>query len=147
MTYTKDDPTELVLFGMGVHPYSARGLSQSLEPIEGSKHLERSVNGELLDMSSALMQKYRSVISGQDQRPPAVDGVWPGKILVVDCIAKISVYGGPPFQREAVDYDSVISELGFSTYRPRLTMMVMSFTMDEEEWAAGVNWSMELEEV
>jgi hypothetical protein len=81
MPFTKDDPTELRLVGMGVPPYSARGLSQSLEPIDAAMHLERTINGELLDLSYEPMQKYKSTISGSDQLPPAVDGVWPGKLV------------------------------------------------------------------
>lgn len=147
MTITKDSPTELVLTGMGVPPYSARGLSQTLEPIEMSHHIERTINGRALDLSYEPMRKYKSTITGSDQRPPAFDAVWPGTILVVDCIAELTVLGGPPFGREPVDYETVKQEQGFSTYRPRLTMMVINFSMDEDEWAAGVTWSLELEEV
>lgn len=143
---TKDNPTLLSLVGMGVPPYSARGLTQSLAPISSAAHLERTINGELLDLGYAPFQKYASTISGSDQRPPACDGVWPGKIIIVDCIAELAVYGTPPFGRDPVDYDSIRFENGYSYYRPRLTMMVMNWSMDADEWAAGVSWSLNLEE-
>lgn len=146
MIITKDNPTVLSLVGMGVPPYSARGLSQTLEPVDGASHVERSINGELLDLGYEPFQKYKSTIRGQDQRPPAVDGVWPGKLLIVDCIAELTVYGGPPFGREPVSYDSVREENGYSSYRPRLTMMVVGFSIDADEWEAGVQWTLELEE-
>lgn len=146
MIITKDSPTVLSLVGMGVPPYSARGLTQSLTPIGEAAHLARTINGELLDLSYEPFQKYRSTITGADQRPPAVDGVWPGKLVIVDCISELTVLGGPPFGREPVDYTSIRSENGFSTYRPRLVMMVTNWTMEGDEWAAGVTWTLDLEE-
>lgn len=144
---TKDSPTVLRLEGIGVPPYSARGLTQSLEPISMSQHIERSINGRLIDFSYEPMRKYRSTISGADQRPPAVDGVWSGKLVIVECIAELGKWGGPDnLQREPVDYDSFRSEKGFTYYRPRLIMMVTNWQMDQDEWEAGVGWSLDLEE-
>jgi hypothetical protein len=147
MTITRNNPTELRLIGMGVHPYSARGLTQSLTPIDEAANLERSCNGELLDLGYEPMRKYKSTISGADQRPPAFDQMWPGMTLIVECIAELVVEGGPPFGRDPVDYIGINTEAGFSAYRPRLVMKVISWDMEEEEWEAGVNWSLELEEV
>lgn len=145
---TKDNPTLLRLEGMGVPRYSARGLTQSLNPISASQHIERTINGGLIDLSYTPMQKYASTISGNDQRPPAVEGVWPGKIVIVDCIAELCKEGEDAnFDRPVVDYDAVRTEAGFIFYRPRLIMMVMNWNMDEDEWARGVNWSLDLEEV
>ena len=62
-------------------PYSARGLTQTLEPIEASVQLRRTVNGALADLSYEPFRKYKSTISCQDQEPPAVDGrvAWAGR--------------------------------------------------------------------
>jgi hypothetical protein len=73
------DDTLLVLSGIGVPDYSARGLRHTLEPIEASASLRRTVNGALVDLSFAQFRKYKSTISCQDQEPPAVDGVWPDR--------------------------------------------------------------------
>ena len=62
----------LTLSGIGVPPYSARGASQTLEPIASSQQLRRTINGELIDISRAEFRKYRSTISCVDQQPPAV---------------------------------------------------------------------------
>ena len=62
----------LTLSGIGVPPYSARGASQTLEPIQASQQLRRTINGELIDISRAEFRKYRSTISCVDQQPPAV---------------------------------------------------------------------------
>jgi hypothetical protein len=52
------DETLLVLSGIGVPPYSARGLSETLTPIDASANLRRTVNGVLVDLSLAEMRKY-----------------------------------------------------------------------------------------
>lgn len=145
---TASDPTLLSLEGIGVHPYSARGLSQTLEPIDAQAHIERTVNGELIDFGYDPMKKYKSTISGSDVRPPAVDGVWAGKIVTVNCIATISHPEYVGFGREPVNYDdAVIMEQGFITYYPRLRMMVMGFSIDQDEFGAVVGWKMDLEEI
>ena len=47
----------LTLSGVGVPPYSARGLTQSLEPIDGAAQLRRTVNGALADLSYEPFRK------------------------------------------------------------------------------------------
>lgn len=145
---TNTDPTELRLEGIGVPPYSARGLSQTLEPIDQAKQLERTINGELLDLGYAPMRKYKSTISGSDQKAPAVDGIWPGQIVWVDCIAQLCHSNTvATFGREPVDYDDIHEIQGFIYYRPRLHMMVTGYSTDEDEWGAVVGWKIDLEEI
>lgn len=140
--------TLLAMEGVGVMPYSARGLSQTLAPIDASIHIERTINGALIDFGYTPMQKYKSTITGSDQRPPGVDGVWPGAGVIVECIAKIAHLDYLPFGREPVDYyDAVIFEGGYIIYRPRLSMLVMNFDWNEDEYGATVGWKMDLEEV
>lgn len=146
MTITKANPTVLSLVGMGVPPYSARGLSQTLTPIAASQHLERTINGELVDFSYEPMQKYKSTISGNDQMPPACDGVWSGKIIEVECIAELCTSEYALLGRTAV-LGSLRDEAGFTTYRPKLTMMVVNFSQDQDEYGRQIGWSLELEEV
>ena len=138
--------TVLELWGIGVPPYSARGLQQTLEPIEASSQIVRTVNGDLADFSHAQFRKYKSTITGSDQQPPAVDGIWPGQLVTVDCVVELAYNdsGGP--QREAVP-GSVRSESGWNFYRPRLLMMVIGFSLNKDEWGATVGWTMALEEI
>ena len=68
--------TLLVLSGPGVQPYSARGLTQTLEPISAKSRVRRTVNGTLVDVSDAVFEKYRSTISCADQTVPALNDVW-----------------------------------------------------------------------
>lgn len=141
------DPTVLRLSGIGVPPYSARGLSQTLTPIAEAGQFARSINGKLLNLSYEPMRKYKSTITGSDQRPPSIDNVWPGLVLDVDCIAELAIPDGAlPFGRDPVDYESVRTEQGFTFYRPRLRMMVINFAVDQDEYGAQVGWSMDLEE-
>lgn len=140
-----NEDTILTLEGIGVPRYSARGLSQTLEPIQAAAHIERSVNGELIDFGYAPFRKYRTAISGTDQRPPAVDGLWPGRIITVDCIAELAAAESLPPARPVVE-GSERTEEGFMFYRPRLVMMVMAFTFDTDEWGARINWTLEAEE-
>jgi hypothetical protein len=90
-------PSELELFGLGVPPYAARGLTQTLEPIDQQAHLERAIDGSLLDLSYTPFQKYKSTISCTDQRAPVCDGVWAGQLVTVYCVAELcyNEYGAP----------------------------------------------------
>ena len=137
----------LTLSGIGVPPYAARGASQTLEPIEAARQLRRTINGDLIDLSRPEFRKYRSTISCADQQPPAVDGVWPGRVVTVGCISELSyrTSGGAP-ARPAVS-GSTRTEGDYTLYRPSLTMRVVSFSQDTDEYGATVSWSLELEEV
>lgn len=138
--------TLLSFSGIGVPPYSARGLTQSLEPIDIAANLRRTVNGVLKDISFDGFHKYKSTISCSDQRVPAVDGVWPGKEIVVDCVQELcylTTGGGPA--RTAVSGSSRV-EGSYTYYRPRLTMLVTTFSTTLDEYGATVGWQMTLEE-
>jgi hypothetical protein len=137
--------TLLVLTGMGVPPYSARGLSQTLEPIAASGDVRRTVNGTLRDLSMAQFRKYRSTITCQDQTAPAIDGVWPGKLLTVDCVAELSFPIGGAAERPVVP-GSQRDEAGFTFYRPRLAMLVTGYSESIDEYGAAVGWQLALEE-
>ncbi len=137
--------TTLTLTGVGVPAYSARGLTQTLEPLDLATSLARTINGELIDLSRPEFRKYKSTISGTDQRPPSCDGLWPGRQIVVDCIEELAYPDGGVPQRPVVDGSS-FSEGGFTYYRPRLTMVVTAFQLSRDEYSAQVAWSMSLEE-
>jgi hypothetical protein len=142
------DLTLLRLTGIGVAPYSARGLSQTIAPIDQAAQVRRTINGVLVDLSLTAFQKYKSSISCNDQLPPVCDGIWPGKTVEVECVAELCYVtaGGTP-QRTAVSGSSR-TEGDLTYYRPVLQMKVISGpTMTTDEWAAGVNWQMDLEEI
>ena len=138
--------TLLAISGPGVPPYSARGLSQTLTPIQAAQNTRRTVNGALLDVSAPQFRKFRSTISCNDHNTPALDGIWPGQQLTVDCVATLSykTLGGAP-SRPVVPGSSY-TEGAFTIYRPRLTMIVMNYAVQEDEYGAVVSWSLDLEE-
>jgi hypothetical protein len=139
------DDTLLVLAGIGIPAYSARGLRQQLEPIDGAANMRRTINGALNDLSVEQFRKYQSTISCTDQEPPAVDGVWPGRVVTVDCVQELSYPAGGTPQRPVVA-GSERTEGGFTFYRPQLTMLVTGFSVQRDEWGAAVQWQMDLEE-
>jgi len=158
MTLPAQENTLLVLIGPGMPPYSARGVSQSLEPIEQSSQAKRTVNAELIDLSAAQFRKYRSTITCKDQQAPAFDGVFPGLILTVHCVKELAVRHEADTENPTelpTDVDlgrlavpgSVRQADGFIFYRPVLEMMVISCPQEVEEWEAEEGWSLELEEV
>ena len=68
--------TLLVLSVGGVTLYSARGLEQTLEPIDAAAVTRRTINGTLVDLSVVKFHKYASTISCSDIETPALDGVF-----------------------------------------------------------------------
>lgn len=143
-----NETTFLTISGVGVPPYSARGLTQTLEIIQGFAFLARDWNGNLIDFSNPNFRKYRTVITGKDQQPPAIDGIWPGLLVDIECNLEVSyktgMVGAPG---RAVVPGSSRVEGEFTFYRPKLTCRIVGFDQDVDDWAASVSWSLEAEEV
>lgn len=142
-----DATTLLVMSGVDVPPYAARGINQTWEPIEGAGNLRRTLNGVLRNNSAPQFQKIRSTISCADQQPPGVNGTWPGKEVTVDCAYTLSykTIGGAP--AHAVVPGSSYVDGDYTIYQPRLEMRVVTFSGGKEEYAAIHSWSMVLEEI
>ena len=135
---------------LGIPFYSARGLKQTLTPIQAAgANIQRDINGTLVDLDSgnASFQKYASKIECGDndtRSALALDGVWPGQLVTVDCVAELITKTTPI--RAFVPGSEWTDASGFLHYRPRLNMMVMNFSSQESEWDATVSWSLDLEE-
>lgn len=127
-------------------PFSVRGITQTLEPIDAAKNLRRTVNAQLVSLSPALFQKYKSTIDCTDQQSPAFDAVEIGDVLTVSCIPELSYLtsGGSP-SRPVVSGSSRV-EGSYTFFRPSLTMMVVAKSQSTDEYGAAVSWSLELEE-
>jgi len=139
--------TLLVITGIAIPPYSARAISQTLFPIEQASQMRRTINGALVDISATQFRKYGSVITCTDQQHPALNSIWPGLQVVVDCVCELSyLTSGGTAGRTVVTSSSRV-EGSFTFYRPRLTMRVQSFDINTDEWGASVGWSLALEEV
>lgn len=137
--------TLLVISGPGVPPYSARGLTQTLDPV--ASVISPTVNGGLLDLTPPQFRKYLSTISCTDVDPPAWDNFWPGMIVTVDCVAELGypTVGGSP-TRTVVPGSSRVSG-AYTWYRPRLDMMVLAYTTSRDEYGDQVAWHLDLREV
>jgi hypothetical protein len=148
-----DDPiapnahTVLRLQGIGVPPYSARGLKQTLEVIDQATQLRRTVNGSLKDISFASFRKYKSSITGSDQQPPNFNGRWPGLQVTVDCIAEMSYAQDDESPERPVVPGSEIVEGAHTTFRPRLIMRIVNLTISHDEYGRQVDWTLDLEEI
>lgn len=142
-----EDLTLLRLYGIGVPPYSARGVEQTLELIDQASNVRRAINGTLMNFSYAPFQKYKSTISCDDMDPPAVDGIWPGQLVTVECVVELATAAyDTNFARDSVE-GSVRESGNFVMYRPRLDMMVIDLKIKRDEYGAACGWSMDLEEV
>jgi hypothetical protein len=135
--------TILSLSGVGVPPYSARGLTQTLTPIGMATKTRRTINGSLKNLSVSQLQKYVSEISGTDQDPPSMGTNLIGKTIIVDCISEICVLTGNVFGRESI---SSRIEGDFTFYRPRLSMKITNFSQNKDENGATAAWKISLEE-
>jgi hypothetical protein len=121
--------------------YSARGCTHTLEPIEESIQVERDVNGEAFDLSWTQFRKYKSEVTCRDVEQPAFDGIWPGTVLVLDCVVELpyrtGTVGSPT---RTVVSGSSRTEGDFTFYRPRLEMIFLGFATNMDEYAADVTW-------
>lgn len=146
----RDNGTDLQLFSMGVPFYSARGLTQTLTPIASvagnRQNLRRTIGGQLVNITPPQFLKYSTKISGKDQRPPSLDGIWPGSPITVFCISYLAYPQGGTAQRTEVSGSSFL-ENGFVFYRPALTCLIINFSDEQGEWTGDDTWQLELEEV
>jgi hypothetical protein len=143
---------DIVLSGSapGVNPYSARGLKGTLSPIDaasGSSKLRRTVNGTLVSIAAPQMWKYQLEVSGDDVSPPALDGLWVGMQVTVNCHVELAyLTAGGAAGRLAVP-GSEHFDGDYTYYRPQFEMLIVELQTSSDEWAASVSWSMTLEEV
>ncbi|GHS91578.1 hypothetical protein AGMMS49949_02200 [Alphaproteobacteria bacterium] len=167
--------TELTLSIGGLPPLSARGCVQDLKPVAQGE-LKRTLNGELLFVGHAA-HKYRSTLRCTDQTAMATDGLPVGAEVVVGCIQplcqKVGAHGGvitvtldrlpvegsvsviddnkKPLEGVTVAGRTVTlpgSERDvFIFYNPQLTMRVLSFSLQTDEWSQKASWTLDLEEI
>lgn len=140
--------TILELSGLGITPYSARGLTQTLEPISQAAQFDRDVNGGLVDLSPPSgFKKYKSSISGQDVQPPAFDAPPIGLQVTVDCIRELAYLTTSGSAQRTVVTGSSRTVGDWTFYRPQLTMMIVACTSSVQEWDGVTSWQIDLEEI
>lgn len=144
------DETLLKLVGLGIVPYSCRGATQTLEPLDqAAAVIYRDVNGVARVRAGTSFQKYKSTITCTDQRPFSSDAVWPGKAVTVHCIAQLAYLtaGGSPDRPVADGGSETDTDGEFTFYHPKLDMIITAFSIQKDEFGAEVSWTMTLEEV
>lgn len=137
--------TNLVLSGVGVAPFSARDLTESINPID-SGALRRTINAELRDLTLAAFRKYRVSISAQDVQPPAFDGIARGQEVTVDCTSewgkKLTLTAGAG---SVVINRQPVTGSGRAMYRSGSTVKTttgVTFSQNTAGvWTAAVNFS------
>jgi hypothetical protein len=141
------DSSLFKMTGVGMPPYATRGITQTLAHIGGAAQIHRTINGDLADFSFDQFRKYVSTVSATDQRPPALDGVWPGLEVTVECAHALAYLtaGGAPARTPVPD--SSFTEGAYTFYRPILQMRITGFDGSFDEWQAGESWSITLEEI
>jgi hypothetical protein len=142
--------TDLAIKVSGVNivpPYSARGITQALEPIEASIYMRRTVNGDLDDLSASQFRKYRTIITCNDQQPLALNAIYPGQQVTVDCVYELSYPTATGSAARTAVAGSSRTEGDFTFYRPQLTMRVETFQTFRDEYGASVGWELEMVEV
>jgi hypothetical protein len=141
------DSTLLVITGLNIPTYAARGLTQTLDLITEGSHLERSVNGTMVDFSNPSFRKYKSKITCTDQETPAIDGIYRGALVTVQCVQELAYPVGGAATRTVVAGSLRLSSDGTQYfYQPSLEMIVMDFHVSSDEYKAEVAWSLDLEE-
>lgn len=141
--------TLLIMTTIGLPLYSARGLTQTLEPVGEAKATpRRTINGELRWLGINAMRKYSSEITCTDQNAPALSGIWPGMTVLVDCVPELCypTVGGSP-ERTVVTGSSRTTTDGFTYYRPQMTFMVVDVSEGMQEYQHDYQWKLSLLEV
>lgn len=143
-------PSALSFSELGIPPYALRGIQQSLQPIDQASNVKRTINGTLKDVSSPDFRKYRSTIRCTDQQSPGLGKLWPGQRLTMQCASELSFEGSTddsdgPFERPVVA-GSAREESGFTFYRPQLTVLVVAYNTELEEYEGQVAWQLDVEE-
>lgn len=139
--------TLLSISGLGVAPFSARGLEQTLNPIGESGDFDRDVNGGLVDLTDVNFKKLASTISCEDVEAPLFDGNPLGTIVTVQCVRELCYVTstGTPQRSVVEDSERIVGDLTY--YRPELEMMVVGFSSSQSEYGRSVSWTLDLEEV
>lgn len=162
--------TTLVLSRGGLPPMSARGCVQELNPISQGQ-FKRTVNGDLIFMG-LQEKKYKTIISCQDTTVLATNDLVPGSIVQVSCIQPLwqKITGGKAtlekkpvlgsihvfdeskkpvhlVRCEENNIEVATAEIAYVSYRPILTMRIISYSLKTNEWGTKSGWSLELEEI
>jgi len=144
-------------------PLSLRNCTQTLSFLSLGA-LRRTVNGRLIFLEGA--QKLKTVIRGKDIQGPGFEGLAVGTQVVVESMQRLfevmapgqvrkslmrplvsgSLEGPLQAEGEEVFLETPQDQEIIFSYRPLLTMVVVSLSSDYEEWTSKATWELVLEE-
>ncbi|MGB0919593.1 MAG: hypothetical protein ACPGUZ_03670 [Holosporaceae bacterium] len=137
--------------------------------------LKRTIEGKLMNLAERPL-KYASKIFGHDLAPPALEKITNANELWVDCVVKLTAslnknqkaialsrLAAPfsvlietpdetfPLKTEKAQkhltWPHDIPEKSFISYRPRLKMRLVNFSLETNEWKMTNQWQLELAEI
>jgi hypothetical protein len=152
MPITSENNTLLVIVplsgipGLRLTTYSARDLTQTLEPTPESGSLAESVNGETLDLSYPWFKKLQSTVTCTDTMSPCLNRAWIGQLVVLQCVVERSFETGYDTPDRPVVSGSIRYEGAFTFYRPELTMRVTAIKNGLAEYKANYAWQIDFRE-
>ena len=151
--------TDLDFEGIGILPGSGRGVRQSIEYIPNGT-LHYTVWGHLDSTGRPSLDLFKVVVTGEDVFPPAFGRLKQGSKLWVRTVAELPdpQVAGQPLIREAVpgsivyldaDGGALPDEGGAAwvNFRPRLKLMVKSWSIERDEYGEVVSWTIEFWEL
>jgi hypothetical protein len=119
--------TLLDIDGIDFSPYSVRGITMTLTPIDQSANVARDCRGQLVDISLEQFRQFKISISCTDHEAPELTDVWPGQDVTITCIPGLGA---------ANSTDDVMIILA----------KVTAWNTSRDEWAAEVAWTLEAEQ-
>ena len=162
---------QLQIQGVGFPPYASGHCQQSLEAVPQGR-FTRSISGKLSFYGVFGEHKYTSTITGIDTSAPALGGLICGQGVEVSCAQSLiqetrgletrlsrppvegSIYvqdpHGQSVEWQRRDDTMIIVERPpplFIHYRPRLSMLVQSFSIQPTRDMKHTQWTLTLEEV
>ena len=166
--------TNLILGIPGLPPESARNCVQELTPIPNGE-FKKSINGNLMFLETTQRRRYRSVISCHDINSAICDEIWIGTQISVGCIQNLwqtieigkteinlirpAVEGSVcalnnfgehiKFDQtdETVKLRTESDQRIFVCFRPWMTMRVIDFSVETDEWGMRSGWKLISEEI
>jgi hypothetical protein len=108
-------------------PYSVRGLTMTLAPIDQATNVARDCRGALADISVAQFRQYKVSITCTDHEAPELTDVWPGQDITITCIPGLGA------ANTTGDVLTILAK-------------VTAWNTSRDEWAAEVAWQLEAEQ-
>lgn len=135
----------LTISGVGINPFSVRGIEQSYAPIDERSQNVRTINGMLIDVGDDAFNKLVTTIACEDMQSPLFDGIYPGKEVVIECVADLGydTATGQSATRPIVTGSQ--RQQGSSTiwlYKPILTCLIDEIETDAELWGKVYAWTL-----